>query len=35
MKKCIAVVDKKKCIGCGACTGICPSEAIQLKEVNK
>jgi Fe-S-cluster-containing hydrogenase component 2 len=35
MKKTIAVVNSKKCIGCGQCTGICPVEAIQLKEVSK
>ena len=24
------VVDKSKCIGCGACTSICPVGAIEL-----
>lgn len=26
-----AVVDKKVCVGCGACTVTCPVEAITLK----
>lgn len=25
-------IDKKKCIGCGACVAQCPSEAIELKD---
>jgi len=25
-----AVVDEEKCVGCGACVGPCPNEAITL-----
>jgi len=25
-----AKVDKEKCVGCGACTGVCPVSAIEL-----
>lgn len=25
-------VDKSKCVGCGACCGICPAGAISLKD---
>ncbi|HPY90617.1 MAG TPA: 4Fe-4S binding protein [Lentisphaeria bacterium] len=25
-----AVVDKEKCVGCGACTDECPVEAIEI-----
>lgn len=28
-------VDKELCIGCGACTGVCPVEAITLGEDGK
>lgn len=28
-------VDKDTCIGCGACTGVCPVEAITLLEDGK
>lgn len=27
-----AVVYKKTCVGCGACVGVCPVEAIILKD---
>ena len=25
-------VDTEKCIGCGACTGTCPVEALEMKD---
>ena len=25
-------VDKTKCVGCGACCGVCPAMAITLKD---
>lgn len=25
-------VDSEKCIGCGACTGTCPVEALEMKD---
>lgn len=25
-------VDKNLCVGCGACCGVCPAGAIQLKD---
>ena len=28
----IPKVDKKKCIGCGACVATCPAQAIELKD---
>ncbi|MCF0114103.1 MAG: 4Fe-4S binding protein [Erysipelotrichaceae bacterium] len=28
-------VDKDMCIGCGACTGVCPVEAITLEDDGK
>lgn len=28
-----AVVDPEKCLGCGVCTVVCPTEALRLKEV--
>ncbi|MDD6467391.1 MAG: 4Fe-4S binding protein [Erysipelotrichaceae bacterium] len=28
-------VNKDTCIGCGACTGVCPVEAITLREDGK
>ncbi len=30
-----AVVDKELCIGCGACTGVCPVEALSLDDEGK
>ncbi len=27
-----AVIDKKVCVGCGACVATCPVEAIVLKD---
>lgn len=30
-----AIVDKDTCLGCGACTGVCPVEAIKLEEDTK
>lgn len=29
------MVDKEKCIGCGACSGVCPVGAITLGEDGK
>lgn len=26
------MVDKEKCIGCGACEGVCPVSAIKLED---
>lgn len=26
----VAVVDKDNCVGCGACVGVCPNEAIKM-----
>jgi formate dehydrogenase major subunit len=31
--KFLAQVDKKKCIGCGSCENVCPTEAIKLVQV--
>ncbi|MCK4497051.1 MAG: 4Fe-4S binding protein [Candidatus Aenigmarchaeota archaeon] len=28
----IPVVDKKKCIGCGACVSVCPQNVFELKD---
>ena len=28
-------VDRDMCIGCGACTGVCPNEALTLDEEGK
>lgn len=28
----VAVVNKDQCVGCGACVGVCPNEAITLGE---
>ncbi|MCH3972756.1 MAG: 4Fe-4S binding protein [Oscillospiraceae bacterium] len=25
-----AIVDKQKCVGCGACTQVCPVQAIKI-----
>ncbi|MCR5228962.1 MAG: 4Fe-4S binding protein [Solobacterium sp.] len=30
-----AVIDKDLCIGCGACTGVCPVEALSLDDDGK
>lgn len=30
-----AVIDKTKCIGCGACVAVCPVEAISFDEDGK
>ena len=30
-----AVIDKTKCIGCGACVSVCPVEAISFDEDGK
>ena len=27
-----AVVNKDQCVGCGACVGVCPAEAITLSD---
>jgi NAD-dependent dihydropyrimidine dehydrogenase PreA subunit len=27
-----AVVDKEKCIGCGACVDTCPTQAIEMQD---
>lgn len=29
----LAVVDRDKCIACGACQGICPTGAISVREI--
>ena len=29
------VIDKDACIGCGACTGVCPVEALSLDDEGK
>ena len=29
------VIDKEKCIGCGACVGACPVEAITMSDDGK
>lgn len=29
------MIDKNKCIGCGACVGICPVEAISMDDEGK
>lgn len=29
------VIDRDMCIGCGACTGVCPNEALSLDEEGK
>ena len=26
------IVDKEKCLRCGACVGVCPSNALKLSE---
>ncbi|RLJ09681.1 MAG: ferredoxin [Candidatus Aenigmatarchaeota archaeon] len=26
------VVDKEKCVGCGACVSVCPADVFKLKE---
>jgi len=26
-----AKIDKEKCVGCGACVGVCPVNAIDIK----
>ena len=31
--KFLAKVDKKKCIGCGVCENVCPTEAIRLVQL--
>jgi len=28
----VAVVNKDQCVGCGACVGVCPNEAITLSD---
>lgn len=30
-----AVIDKSKCLGCGACTGVCPAAAISIASDGK
>ncbi|MEA5017483.1 MAG: 4Fe-4S binding protein [Erysipelotrichaceae bacterium] len=30
-----ARVDKDMCIGCGACVGVCPTEAITMQDDGK
>jgi len=32
MKNNFASVDPEKCLGCGVCTVVCPTEALKLKE---
>ena len=31
----VCMIDKNKCIGCGACVGICPVGAISFDASNK
>jgi ferredoxin len=26
-------VDRRKCLYCGGCVGVCPSKALELKEI--
>lgn len=28
-------VDLEKCVGCGACTGVCPTASLELNEEGK
>ena len=34
-RKAVAVVDSKKCTGCGICVDVCPTNAIEVIEVNE
>ena len=28
-----AVIDEDKCVGCGACVDVCPTEAITMNDI--